>query len=79
MGTYIEYIKLITTTEPKTFRFELSKFAGSNLANENYSIIKHNQLLAEHTLKNEVQQLLLEYKHRNDIPEHRKQQNEWTT
>ena len=42
-------------------------------------IIKHNQLLAEHTLKNEVQQLLSEYKHRNDIHEHRKQQNEWTT
>ena len=35
MGAYIEYIKLIIT-EPKTFHFELSKFAGSNLANENH-------------------------------------------
>ena len=30
---------------------------------------------AEHTMKNKISQLLSKYKHRNDIYEHRKQEN----
>ena len=42
----------------------------------NDSIIQHNEFLAEHTIKNEVRQLLSKYKHGNDIHKHGKQQNE---
>ena len=40
--------KFIVTTEPKTFHFGLSTDAGINLKHEIYSIIKHNEFLAEH-------------------------------
>ena len=76
MGAHIQYIEFITTTELKTFRFDLPKDADSNLANEIYSIIKHNELLAEHTIKNEVRQLLSKYKHGNNNHEHGKKRNE---
>ena len=39
-------------------------------------IIKSNESLAENKIKKEIEQLLLEYKHGNDIHEHGKQQNE---
>ena len=38
-------------------------------------IIKHNKFLAEHTIKNEISQLLCKDKHGNDIYEHGKQMN----
>ena len=41
-----------------------------NLEHEIDSIIKLNELLAEHAMKNEVRQLLSNYKHGNDIHEH---------
>ena len=40
--------KLIVTTEPKTFHFDLPTDAGINLKHEIYSIMKHNELLSEH-------------------------------
>ena len=39
-------------------------------------IIKSNESLAENKMKYEIEQLLLKYKHENDIHEHEKQQNE---
>ena len=36
-------------------------------------IIKYNGVLAEHTIKNNISQLLSQYKHRNNIQEHEKQ------
>ena len=42
MGVHTEYNKLITTTKPKTFCFDLSKDDERNLTNETNSIIKHN-------------------------------------
>ena len=39
-------------------------------------IIKSNESLAENKIKNETEQLLLEYNHGNNIHKHRKQQNE---
>ena len=64
--------KLAITTEPKTFNFHLPKDASINLKDEIYSLIKHNELLAEHTIKNEIRQLLSNYKHGNNIHEHGK-------
>ena len=42
-------------------------------------IIKINGTLAGNKIKNEIEQLLLKYKHGNNIHEHRKQQSEQTT
>ena len=53
--------------------------ADNNLANEIDSIIKHNELLVEHTIKKEVRQLLPKYKHGNNIHEQGKRINELTT
>ena len=42
-------------------------------------IIKINGTLAGNKIKSEIEQLLLKYKHGNNIHEHRKQQSEQTT
>ena len=42
-------------------------------------IIKTNGTLAGNKIKSEIEQLLLKYKHGNNIYEHRKQQSEQTT
>ena len=39
-------------------------------------MIKSNESLAENKIKNEIEQLLLKYKHGNNNHEHGKQQNE---
>ena len=39
-------------------------------------IIKSSESLAENKIKNEIEQLLLKYKHGNNSQEHGKQQNE---
>ena len=62
--------ELVTTTEPKTFRFDLPKDVDNNLKHEIYSILKQNELLAN---KNNIRQLLSNYTHVNNIHEHRKQ------
>ena len=59
--------KLVITTEPKILYFDLPKHADINLKDEIYSVIKHNELLAEHTIKNKIRQLLSKYKHGNDM------------
>ena len=43
------------------------------------SNMDHNEILAEPTTKNKISKLLSKYKHVNDIHEHRKRKNEWTT
>ena len=50
-----------------------------NLKHEIEFIIKSNESLAEDWMKKEIGQSLSKYKHGNDIHEHGKQQNEWTT
>ena len=49
-----------------------------NLNHEIEFIIRSNEGLAENKMKNEIQQLSLKYKHRNNIHahKHRNQQNE---
>ena len=67
--------------DSKTFYFDFDwpKDVDANLKHEIENIIKSNESLAENKIKNKIEQLLLKYKHWNDIHEHRKQQNEWTT
>ena len=55
---YIVNNKLVITTEPKTFCFDLPIDVDNNLELEIDSIIKHNELLAERAIKNKVRQLL---------------------
>ena len=64
--------KLVITTEPKAIHFHLSKNVDNNLKHETDLIIKHNDLLAVHTIKNKIRQLLSKYKHGNNIHEHGK-------
>ena len=52
------YIFWLVLRQSKTFHFDLPKNVDNNLANEIYSITKHNEPLAEHTIKYEVRQLL---------------------
>ena len=52
MGVHIEDNKLVIITEPKTFRCDLPKNVGS-LKHEMDFIIKYNEFLDEHTIKNE--------------------------
>ena len=72
MGTHIVDNKLVMSTEPKSFRFDLPKIADNKF---NQEITKDNKRLSEQTIKSEVRQLLSKHKYKNNIHEHRKQQN----
>ena len=61
--------------EPFCFNFALPKNVDKNLKHEIAFIIKSNESLTEIIIKNEIEQLLLKYMHRNNIHKHRKQQN----
>ena len=65
---------MIVIRDPKTFcfDFDLPKDVDVNLKREIEFIIKSNESLAEITITNEVEQLLLKYKHGNNIHEHGK-------
>ena len=68
---------MIAIRDSKTFKFnfDLTKYVDENLKREIEFIIKSNESLAEIIIKNEIEQLLLKYKHGNNIHEHGKQQN----
>ena len=55
--------------DPKTFyfHFDLTKSIDENWKNEIEFIIKSNGSLAENKIKNETEELLLKYKHGNNI------------
>ena len=63
---------MIVIRDSKTFNFNFDE----NLKHENQFIIKSNEYLSENKIKNETEQLLLNYKHGNNIHEHGRQQNE---
>ena len=63
---------MIVIRDSKTFNFNFDE----NLKHENQLIIKSNEYLSENKIKNETEQLLLNYKHGNNIHEHGRQQNE---
>ena len=73
MGVAIGDNKLVVITESKTICFDLSKYVGKNLKDEIDFTIKHNEILAEHKIKNKISPLLFRYKHGNNALEHRKQ------
>ena len=57
MRNYNDNNKLVIITEPKTISFNLTKKVDNNLKNEVDHIIKHNGFMAEHRVKNEIEQL----------------------
>ena len=63
--------------DPKTFcfNFDLPKDVDDNLKCQIEFIIKRNGSLAKIIIKKETEQLLLRYKHGNNIYEHGNQQN----
>ena len=68
---------MIAIRDPKifSFNFDLPKDVNQKYKREIEFIIKSNESLAENKMKNETEQLLLKYKHVNNIHEHEKQQN----
>ena len=54
MAVYIEDNKLVITTGPKTIHFDLAEVVSKNLKHEIDSTIKHNDVLAEHTIGNRI-------------------------
>lgn len=64
--------KMIVIREPKTFHFnfDLLKDVERNWKHEIELIIKHNESLAEHQIKNDIIQFLATQKQGNDIHEH---------
>ena len=64
--------KLAITTEPKAFHFGLPKDSDNNLMHKIDYIIKHNDFLTWHTIRNEISRLLFKYKHGSNVHEHRK-------
>ena len=69
---------VVVIRDPKTFcfNFDWPKNIDENLKHEVEFVIKSNESLAENKIKNEIDQLLLKYKHRKNIHEHRKEENE---
>ena len=72
---------MIVINDPKNicFNFDWSKDVDENLKYETEFIIKSNESLAENEIKNKFEQLMLKYKHVNNINEHAKQQYNWVT
>ena len=70
-----ENIIVIRDLKTFCFNFDGPEYAEENLKHENEFIIKSNESLAEKKI-NENEELLLEYKHGNNIHQHGKQQNE---
>ena len=68
---------MIVVRDSKTFcfNFDLPKDVDENLKREIEFIVKSNESLADILMKNKIEQLLLKYKHGNNIHEHGKQQN----
>ena len=58
------------------FNFDWPKDVDENLKHEIEFITESNESLAENKIKYEIEQLLLKYKHGNNIHQHKKQQND---
>ena len=63
---------MIMIRDPKTFcfNFDWPKYVDMNLKHKIEFIIKSNESLAENKIKNKIEQLLLIYKHGNNIHQH---------
>ena len=69
---------MIVIKDPKTFclNFDWPKFIDQNLKHEIELILGSNEASAQNKIRNKIGQLLLKYKHGNNIQEQKKQQNE---
>ena len=69
---------MIVIRDPKTFffNFDWPKYVDEDLKRETELIIKSNEFLVKNKTKVEIKQLLLKYKHGNNVHEYRKHQNE---
>ena len=69
---------VIVIRGPKNFYFNFDwlKYVDENLKQETEFILKSNESLAENKIKNQIEQVLLKYKHGSDIHEHGKHQIE---
>ena len=54
------------------FNFDLQKYVDEYLKHETEIIVKSNESLAENKIKNEIEQVLLKYKHGSNIYKHGK-------
>ena len=70
-----ENMTVIRDSKTFCFNFDWPRDVDENLKLEIEFIIKGNESLAENKIKNKIEQLLLKYKHGNNIHEHGKQQN----
>ena len=63
---------MLVIRDPKTFcfNFDWPKDVDENLKHQIEFMIKSNESLAKNKIKNEIEQLLLNYKHGNNIHEH---------
>ena len=68
---------MLVITEPKIccFNFDFPQVENS-LKDKIKFIIKHNESLAEYEMKNEITQLLSNYKHGNDFHDYSKEKND---
>ena len=69
---------IVIRDRKSVFMIGLKDVDGS-LKHEIKFIIKRNESLAENKIRKNMEQLVSTYMHGNNIHEHRKQQNEWTT
>ena len=60
---------MVVIREPKTFYFDFvwPKDTDETLKHVTEFILKSNESLAENKIKNKIEQLMLKYKHGNDI------------
>ena len=65
----------VRDSETFSFNFNWQIDVDENLKHEIEFVIKSNKSLAENKIKNEIEQLLLKYKHGNNTHEHGKQQH----
>ena len=67
---------MIVTRDPKAFcfNFDWPNYVDENLKHETEFVIKRNEALGENKIKHDTEQLLVKYKHGNNINEHQKQQ-----
>ena len=72
MDVIIEDNKPVIITELNTIRFDLPKDVNKNLKHEIDFIIKHNEFLAKHRIKNKISQSWSN-KHGNNIHKHGKE------
>ena len=54
MEVYIDDKKFVITAEPKIFRFNLTNKVDNSLKHKINSVIKHNEFLTVHKIKNEI-------------------------